>query len=242
MKFVREEQPAAGDHFRAGKRLWSAADDAELRKLYPHQSTASLAPLLRRTINATSGRAAILGIHKSAAHLASPEACRLRRGQGPDHPGFATQFKGGHAPQNKGLRRPGWFRGRMRETQYIRGTRNGKAAQHWMPIGATRLIEGYIYRKVSDVPNVAHTVNWKAESLLVWTRAHGAIPPGHKLAFRNGDRADCRLENLELVTHTEMMRRNSIHTVLPKPLADAVRQLAQLKRQIRKRTHEKQDR
>jgi hypothetical protein len=232
---ARECARAYPDRFRAGKRLWSRADDRVLREIYPHQSTASVAQRVRRSITATNARAAKLGLKKTAAYLASPAACRLRRG---DHVGKRFWFPKGHVPANKGLRRPGWSAGRMKETQFKPGIPSWRT----MPIGATRLVEGYVYRKVSDVPNVPYTVNWKPEHHLLWTAANGAIPPGYALTFRNGDRTDTRLDNLELIPRRQLMARNSVHN-LPKPLAETVQLLGALKRQIRRRTnHAQQDR
>lgn len=31
----------------------------------------------------------------------------------------------------------------------------------------------------------------------IWRAAHGELPPGHQVVFKNGDKEDCRLENLE---------------------------------------------
>ncbi len=227
------------DRYRAGKRLWSAADDQLLRRLYPDTPTRLLATRLHRSLTAVYARAGILGLTKSAAYLESPAACHLRRD---NNPGVATRFQKGQAPANKGLRRPGWFRGRMRETQFKRGQRNGQAARLYRPVGSTRVIDGYVYRKVSDVPNVPYTVNWKLESHLVWKQAGRDIPPSHALAFKNGNPLDVRLENLELITRRQNMARNSIHN-LPEALADTVRLLGALHRQIRRRTRgEEQDR
>jgi HNH endonuclease len=224
-----------GDRFRAGKRLWSKADDVELRRLYPNEPNTAIARRLRRTVFAIYGRADKLGLHKSATYLASPHACRLRRG---DHVGARFRFAKGHVPANKGRRRPGWAPGRMKETQF----KPGIASWRTMPIGSTRLIEGYVYRKVSDVPNVAYTVNWKSEHVLIWTEARGAVPAGHVVIFRNGDRTDVRLDNLALITRRELMARNTVHN-LPKPLAQAVQLLGALNRKIRRRARDaEQDR
>lgn len=138
-------------------------------------------------------------------------------------------------PANKGLRRPGWAPGRMKETQFKKGALNGVAAERFKPIGSTRMVEGYLYRKVSAVSG-PWTVNWKLEHVLVWERARGPVAAGHVLVFRNHDQMDIRLENLELITRRELMARNSVHT-LPKPLAQAVQLLGALNRQIRKRTN-----
>lgn len=219
-----------GERYRAGKRLWSAADDALLRARYPHEPTPAIAQQLRRSTASVYARAGILGLHKSAAYLASPCAGRLRRG---DHVGRAFRFPKGHVPANKGLRRPGWHRGRMKETQFKPGVLSGVAAQRCKPIWSTRLVDDYLYRKMSAVSG-PWTINWKLEHLRIWERAHGPVPAGHVVVFRNSDRADIRLDNLQLISRRELMRRNSVHN-LPKPLAAAIQLLGALNRQIRRK-------
>lgn len=203
-----------------------------MRRTYPHVSTSTIARQLRRTVQSIHGRAAVLGLHKSAAYLASPDACRLRRGDGV---GAQFRFQQGQVPANKGVRRPGWSAGRMKETQFKPGARSGKSAQLWMPIGSTRLMDGYVYVKVADVPNVPYTVNWLPLHVIEWERVHGPLPAGHCLRFKDGNRAHVDLANLELQTRGENLRRNSMHN-LPKPLADTIRVLGALNRQLRRRT------
>jgi HNH endonuclease len=235
---------ARADRFRAGKRLWNAADDKLLIARYPHESTATLARQLRRSLTAVYGRARLLGLSKSAEYMASPDACRLRRG---DDVGAPFRFKKGHVPANKGLRRPGWGPGRMKETQFKPGQRGSR----WMPVGSTRVVDGYLYTKVRDLRStkagagfVPWTRNWKVTHVLLWEKHHRRrVPRHHALAFRNGDRTDIRLDNLELITRRDLMARNTVHN-LPKPLAETIQLLGALTRQIRRRTrgHEEQDR
>lgn len=233
----RDARRIAGVWYRAGKRLWTRADDAALRRIFPDTPTATVARQLCRTIGAVAGRAKFLGVNKSAAYLASPHACRLRRG---DHVGARFRYQPGHVPANKGLRRPGYSRGRgrMRETQFKKGVPSGNT----MPIGSTRLCDGYIYVKVAAVPNVPYMVNWLPLHIIEWERVNGRLPAGHALVFRNGDRTDVRLENLECITRRELMARNSVHT-LPKALKQTVQLLGALNRQIRRRSRDaEQDR
>jgi hypothetical protein len=222
---------ATNDRFRAGKRLWNPEDDDTLRALYPDMPTPAVARQLRRTVTATYARAKLLSISKSAAYLASPHACRLRRG---DHVGARFRYPKGHVPANKGLRRPGWSAGRMRETQFKKGTVNGHAAAHLMPIGSTRLVDGYVYVKVAAVQNVPYTVNWLPLHIIEWERVNGPLPEGHCLWFKDGNRLNVDVANLELHTRAENMRRNSVHN-LPSALAQTVQLLGALHRQIRKR-------
>lgn len=218
------------------RRFWSADDDALMRARYPHEPTHVIAAALGRSIYAVYGRADILGLSKSDEYLASPDACRLRRG---DNVGAAFRFKKGQAPPNKGLRRPGWHAGRMKETQFKKGN-----ASNWHPLGSTRLVDGYLYRKISDIRNVTWTRNWKQEHYLVWEAAHGPVPAGHAVAFKDRDRTNTKLDNLELISRADNMRRNSVHN-LPAPLKKTIHMLGVLKRHIRKRTKanaEEQDR
>jgi len=239
---ARECARAYPDRFRAGKRLWRPADDQRLRAIYPHTSTATVAQQVRRTVRATYNRAKTLGLHKSAAYLAGHRRAggdRLRTA------GVRSRFQRGQVPANKGLRRPGYSvgRGRMQATQFKKGVRQGAAAANWRPIGTVAIDhEGYQRIKVREArPGEAHgfgnTRVWPLLNRHIWSQAHGPIPRGHAVVFKDGNRAHCALENLELITRRDLMRRNSVHT-LPKPVAQAVQLLGALNRQIRRRTRD----
>lgn len=217
---------------------WRPAEEAQLRAQYPHMSTRVIAAMLDMPIGRVHAKANKLGLFKSTEYLASPAACRLRRG---DQVGKPHRFPKGHVPANKGLRRPGWFAGRMKETQFRKGQVNGQAAIILMPIGSTRLVDGYVYIKVAAVQNVPYTVNWKPLHVLEWERVNGPVPKAHALRFINGDREDIRLENIECVSRAELMRRNTIHN-MPKPLKDVIHLRGALERQIRRKERNEQQR
>jgi hypothetical protein len=50
---------------------------------------------------------------------------------------------------------------------------------------------------------------WRLKHRLLWEEANGPVPPRHNIVFRDGDVNNITLENLELVTNAELMRRNS---------------------------------
>lgn len=226
--------------FRCGKRLWNPEEDALMRALYPDMPTADLAARLGRPFESVYRRAWKLGLRKSAAYMASPAACRLRRG---DNIGAPHRFPKGHVPANKGLRRPGWHRGRMQETQFKKGHRHGRAAAAYKPIGTERISkDGYLERKVNDA--LPFQRRWRAVHLLIWETANGPLPAGHAISFKNGDRTDIRIDNLELISRRELMARNTVHN-LPAPLPEVVQLIGALKRKINRKTrsdNEKQDR
>jgi len=215
------------------RRRWSREDERLLRGFYPNTPTAEVARRLNRTVAAVYGRADKLGLNKSPAYLASPAACRLRRG---DHVGARFRFQKGHVPANKGLRRPGWSVGRMRETQFKKGVRQGVAVRLYKPIGTERISkDGYLERKVND--NLPLQARWRSVHLLVWEAANGPLPKGHAIAFKNGDKRDIRLDNLECITRAQLMLRNTIHN-LPTPLAQTIQVLGALRRKINRKARQ----
>lgn len=213
------------------RRFWTAEEDAVVRELFPHTKTADVGRKIDRTERSVYIRAVKkLGIHKTEEYLASPAACRLRRG---DNVGVAYRFKKGQAPPNKGLRRPGWGPGRMKETQF----KKGQVSKRWDPelytVGALRInTDGYVEMKVREGRRA-----WDAFHVILWEDANGPVPPGYALAFRDHDRLNVDLPNLELISRADLCRRNSIHN-LPAEIKGVIHVLGQLNRRIR----EKQDR
>lgn len=217
----------------APRRFWTESELALVRELYPHKPTQAIADQLGRSLTTVYQRARILGLCKTAEYLASPDACRLRRG---DNVGARSRFRSGHVPANKGLRRPGYAPGRMRETQFRKGERNGVAVDLYKPIGTERISkDGYLERKVND--DLPLQARWRAVHLIVWEAANGPLPRGFAVSFLNRDKTDIRLENLALISRADLCRRNSIHN-LPPELKGAITALGALKRRVR----EKQDR
>lgn len=215
------------------RRPWHSDEDAVIRMLYADTPTDAIAAqLVDRTASSVWQRARRLRLKKDPAYLASEAAGRIQRG---DHKGRECWFKKGQAPANKGLKRPkGWAPGRMRETQFKKGVRQGVATKLWKPIGTERVSkDGYRERKIND--GLPLQKRWRAVHLLVWEAANGTLPESHAVTFKNGDKTDIRLDNLELVSRADWMRRHSVHN-LPPELKSAVRALGTLKSVITKRS------
>lgn len=205
-------------------RRWTAIDDALLRQFYPDWPTAMLAQVFGRTPRAVTQRAVKLRIGKSAAFLAANALGRFQTGQ---------------TPANKGLRRPGWAPGRMAQHQFKPG-RPARLARNYKPIGSYRISrDGALEQKVTDDPNVYPARRWKAVARLVWEAAHGPVPAGHVVVFREGRRttvpAEITLDRIEMISRVELQRRNSIHTRLPPELVDVIRLKAAIKRRLTNR-------
>lgn len=217
---------------------WTDAEMSVLRERYPDECAADVAVALQRTLSQVYQAAARCGLQKSEAFKASDLSARIHRGKQSDAM-RASQFKAGQTPANKGLRRPGWSTGRMRETQFKPGERQGFAVKLYQPIGTERISkDGYLERKVND--DLPLQARWRAVHRIVWEAANGPIPPGHAVAFLAGKRTsiadEITADRLELVSRAELMRRNSYHNNYPKEVAQLIQLKGALNRKINNRS------
>ena len=106
--------------------------------------------------------------------------------------------------------------------------------ERYKPIGTERVtIDGYLERKIND--DMPLQKRWRAVHIVHWEQVNGPLPAGHALVFRDGNKRNICLENLELLTRAELMRRNSCHNHGPE-IAELVRLRAIITRQINKRS------
>ena len=76
--------------------------------------------------------------------------------------------------------------------------------------------------------------DWRPVHHLVLEAAGREIPPGYALVFRDGDKRNAALDNLELITRADLMARNSVHRY-PEHIVRAVQAVGALNRQINRR-------
>ncbi len=214
------------------RRFWTPAELRRLTEAYPDTPTADIARELGRTTTTVYNMAGKLGLKKSEAYLASPAACRLRRG---DNVGAATRFQPGHSSWDKGKHFVAG--GRSADTRFKRGNK----PQTWVPVGSYRInSDGYLDRKVSDTGYPPR--DWVGVHRLVWIERNGPIPEGHVVVFKPGRRTTeleaITADALECISRADLMKRNSYHR-WPKELALAVQLRGALVRQINKRTNKR---
>jgi hypothetical protein len=219
------------------RKPWTAADIALLRYGYADSRTDDLARVLGRSYSTVSQKAAKLGLRKSAAYLASPDAHRLDGLKG-----INTRIKPGATPWNKGMPGSTGTHPASRATQFKKG-RPAHEASNYVPIGSLRICaDGYLERKLTDNPSIKPARRWVAVHRLVWEEAHGPVPAGHIVVFRPGkkttDLEKVTLDALELITRAENMRRNGVHSKYPPEVARLVQLRGALTRQINRKAKE----
>lgn len=203
---------------------WTEQQVAEIVRRYPHERTGNIARDLGVPVSKVYAKAAWMGLSKTAEYLSSPDSCRMRRG---DNIGAEFRFKKGQIPPNKGMKGGVSYPG-MEATQF----KPGRKPNSWMPVGSERVSkEGYLQRKLTDTGYTKR--DWVSVHVIVWEQEHGKIPPGHVVIFRDGDKRNFAISNLECISRAELMKRNSIHNLPPE-----LKQVIQLNGSLKKRiTH-----
>lgn len=107
-----------------------------------------------------------------------------------------ARFRKGGKAWNKGMKGlqtggdAGWFS-------------KGQKPHNYKPVGTERVnSEGYTDIKIAD-PNV-----WKQKHRIMWESENGPIPKGHVLIFGDGDKTNITMENMLLVTRSQLARLN----------------------------------
>ena len=210
------------------RRLWTPEEEADLAAMYPDAPMPALIEHFQREDKAIYNKAKSMGLKRSPEYLASDHACRLRKG---DNVGAAHRFKTGQTPWNKG--RKGVSYEGCKATQF----RKGNKPHTWVPVGTEQIRDGYLWRKVTDHGG---RFDWKQVHVMLWEHRHGPVPDGLILVFRDRNKQNIQLDNLELVTRAELCRRNSIHRYPPE-VKELIRLQKRLEREIRKKANEESD-
>ncbi|WP_281916218.1 HNH endonuclease signature motif containing protein [Caldimonas thermodepolymerans] len=219
----------------ADKFPWTPELDAELLRRYETEAAVDIARDFGCTQSALYQRAYKLGAKKTSDW--ARECTRKRWAQGRYENSRAGLAKG--RGWNKGLPQSEWIRNpeAVQATQF----RPGAMPYNWVPVGSYRVTTtGDVERKVADdrTPGMSRR-NWKPVRVLVWEAAHGPVPPGHVVRFKDGrkrlDPDEITVDLLECITRAENMRRNSYHTHLPPDVARLVQLRGALNRKINNR-------
>ena len=113
--------------------------------------------------------------------------------------GLTGRFEKGQVPPNKG--RKGYAPPGTEATQF----KSGNLPHNTKPIGWERKqADGYVYVKVRMRPSRPDcNDNFVAKHHLVWEAAHGPVPEGHVVIFKDGNKNNFALDNLALISMVE---------------------------------------
>ena len=119
----------------------------------------------------------------------------------------SSRFKSGRRPWNKGKK--GWLKksyAKMVATQF----KPGKEPLNIKSMGSERINScGYPEIKIDAInPYSGYRGVWQRKSCLVWEKANGPIPKGYAVVHMDGNRLNCALENLALLSRRELLALN----------------------------------
>lgn len=196
---------------------WTKEEDAILYEKFSDTPTNDLLKVLDRTFFSISSRASILGIKKSDALLESNAITRNAMFKNVS----AGRFKKGHKTFNKGVKMSPELKEKIEHTFFKKGhiPHNTKYDGHEKLTN-----EGYIMIRVRQG-------KYELKHRVLWEQKHGKIPEGYILTFRDGNKQNLDLDNLELITVKENMIRNSFQR-FPEELKDTINLLKKIKKKV----------
>lgn len=83
--------------------------------------------------------------------------------------------------------------------------KKGNSPHNWKPVGSTRTTkDGYIEIKIEE-PN-----KWAQKHILIWEDKRGKVRNGFCVSFKDGDKENCVMSNLELISRNANLQINRL--------------------------------
>ncbi|PHM63018.1 HNH endonuclease signature motif containing protein [Xenorhabdus ishibashii] len=129
--------------------------------------------------------------------------------------GRTGQYTKGNIPHNAGTK------GLMKRNSG--SFKSGSSPHNTRPIGSERINkDGYIYIKV-DSPKI-----WRPKHQIIWEEHHGELPAGSIVIFKDGDKKNCHIDNLLMVTRRENVILNKFYPNTPAEYKQTTTYLARI--------------
>ncbi len=102
--------------------------------------------------------------------------------------------------------------------------KKGNRPHNWKPIGSSRISkDGYVEVKISEPKT------WAQLHVIIWQATNGTIPDGHCVVFKDMDKTNICLDNLELITRNENLQINRLRcSSRPQEIKPVVRTIGKL--------------
>lgn len=204
------------------RKIWTKREDRILAELYPDNPTLVVAKKLKRTYSAVSQRAINLGLKKSEAFMNSQNSGRIQK---LSKKGEQYRFKKGHATYNKGKRWEEYMSQQAIERSRSTTFKKGNEPMNTKHDGYIRISrDGYEEIRVTKGKFVHR-------HRLIWEQNNGPIPKGMIVVFKDKNPRNLTIDNLELITRAENMKRNTIQRY-PQEMVSTLKALGKLKKTI----------
>jgi hypothetical protein len=149
-------------------------------------------------------------------------------------------FEKGRTSWNKGTKGICGTHPNCRKTQFNKGHKPANVKG----VGHERLTkDGYIMICVDQVnPHTGAPRHYVLKHKWIWEKHNGPIPPNHVIKFIDGDKTNCDLKNLMLISMSKnaILNKNGMGRITGEPLKSALL-IADLKTAAYKKTRELRD-
>jgi hypothetical protein len=195
-------------------RMLSSEKQKELLDKFPNCSNKELSVLYNIKESTIMAFAAKRGVYKSEAWKNSTNCGKFRKGA---------------VPVNKGVKMTADKYNKCKATMFKKGNK----PHNINSIGHKRVSkDGYVYVKTGESKLNS---NYELLHRVVWQKYNGDIPKGYNVQFKDGNRQNCDIDNLYLISRAEQLRNeNSLHARLPKEIAELIQIKGAINRQINK--------
>ncbi len=188
------------------RKIWQPYELEIMKQSFADLSTKDMAEILDRSVCSIIACASKLGLKKSEYY----QKYLSYRFKGDE--GIAYRFAKGHVPANKGQAMSDEHRERSRHTWF----KKGHLPVNTLQDGAIRLRHSHKKRGVPSYYWIRISqANWRPLHVHLWEQANGPVPKGMNIVFKDRNTLNCTLENLEMISDVENMRRNSIQNYSP---------------------------
>lgn len=178
-------------------RPWTEWQMAYLRRHYADERSEDIALKVGHSVRSIWQKAKQIGLAKSheffvscGRQVANTEGSRRNR------------FTPGMTPANKGRRQTDYMSAESIAASSRTRFKPGNRPHNQRDIGTERThADGYVYLRIESGCVLKHRH--------VWEHAHGPVPEGYVIAFRDGNRQNCSLDNLQLISRADLARRRA---------------------------------
>lgn len=167
--------------------MFSAEEKEYLKTIYKGRLCKEVAEMINQKFKTNHTAREVEG-YKNRNHLRS---------------GIDSTFKKGNIPNNKGKKWSGFLTEEQQEKARRTCYKKGNIPKQHRAVGSERInTAGYIEVKVAE-PRT-----WRKKHNIVYEEAYGKIPKGMKVIFADGNKLNINLDNLLLVTDSELLQMN----------------------------------
>lgn len=177
------------------RRPWTKRQLSYLAQHYADQLAEDIARRVKHSVGSVYQKARQMRLSKSPEFLA-----RCGRKAADSDGARRNRFTPGMTPANKGRRQSEYMSAEGIAASSLTRFKAGHRPHNQREVGTECVhSDGYVYLRIESgcVPKHRH----------VWEQAHGPVPDGHVVAFRDGNRQNCSLDNLQLISRADIARR-----------------------------------